>query len=68
MTKNPFEQAMGNMMDRLGIEQDEDLITYEQLKPFHFEGLTRKYGVDNVNRYIKIMEAKRQGIPRVGEK
>jgi hypothetical protein len=66
--KNPFEQAMGNILDRLGEEQDEDLIMYEKMTPFIFRGLARRYGQEEVNRYIKIMEAKRQGIPQLGDK
>ncbi len=64
---NPFEDAMQNTLKRVGSETDEDLITYNKLKPYHFRGLNRRYGVDNVNRYIKLMEAKRQGIDRIGE-
>ena len=64
---NPFEDAMKNTLDRLGVEQDEDLMIYNDLKPYHFAGLNRRYGVENVNRYIKIMEAKRLGIKRIGE-
>ena len=64
---NPFEDAMKNTLNRIGEETDKDLITYNRLTPFHFRGLTRMYGMKEVNRYIKIMEARRAGIPRVGE-
>jgi len=65
---NPFEEAMKNTLTRIGEEIDEDLITYNKLKPHHFQGLTRRYGFENVQRYIKIMESKRKGIPRLGER
>ena len=64
---NPFEDAMKNILERVGTETDPELVTYNTLKPYHFKGLERKYGIENVARYIKIMEAKRQGIPRLGE-
>lgn len=64
---NPFEEAMQSTLKRVGTETDEDLVLYESLKPYHFRGLNRKYGETNVNRYIKIMEAKRAGIKRLGE-
>ena len=65
---NPYEEAMKNTLKRVGTETDEDLLIYEKLEPFHFKGLNRRYGIENVNRYIKIMEAKRVGIDRIGEK
>ena len=64
---NPFEEAMQNTLARVGVEQDEDLVTYNKLEDYHFQGLNRRYGAEAVNRYIKIMEAKRQGIKRIGE-
>lgn len=65
---NPFQQAMQNTMKRLGMETDDDLITYEKLQPYHFRALTRRYGLDNVERYIKVMESRRKGIKRIGER
>lgn len=65
--RNPFSDAMQNVLERTGTETDEDLITYNKLKPYHFRAFNRRYGTKNVNRYIKIMEARRQGIPRIGE-
>lgn len=64
---SPFEEAMQNTMKRLGMETDEDLIKYEKLEPRHFRGLSRKYGFNNVKRYVKIMESRRKGIKRIGE-
>ena len=65
---SPFEDAMQNTLDRLGVEQDDDLVIYNKLEDYHFKGLNRRYGTEAVNRYIKIMEAKRLGIKRIGEK
>ena len=38
---NPFEQAMQNTLDRIGAEQDQELINYSKLKDHHFRALTR---------------------------
>ena len=64
---DPFEDAMQNTLKRVGTETDQDLVTYNSLKPYHFEGLNRRYGIVSVNHYIKIMEARRLGIKRRGE-
>lgn len=52
-----FDQAGA----QVGKSSDVDLNLYEQLKPKHFEALVQKYGADEILRYIKVMEAKRQG-------
>ena len=62
---NPFEQAMKNTLKRAGVETDQELVNYSKLQDTHFRALTRRYGFDNVQRYVRIMEAKRQGIPRL---
>jgi hypothetical protein len=62
---NPFAQAMDNTMKRAGVEQDMELVTYGKLQDTHFRALTRRFGFDNVQRYIRVMEAKRAGIPRL---
>jgi len=67
MERNPFSDAMQNILKRVGTETDKDLVVYEKLEDYNFRALNRRYGSDNVNRYIRIMEARRQGIPRIGE-
>ena len=62
---NPFEQAMKNTLDRVGAETDPALIQYSTLKNTHFRALQRRFGFDNVQRYVRVMEAKRAGIPRL---
>lgn len=59
---NPFERAMERIAKRAGEETDKDLITYNSLKPYHFEYLQRKYGFEDTRRYITMMESKRLGI------
>mgnify|MGYP001573482975 CR=1 FL=1 len=65
MPSNPFEEAMNNTLKRVGVETDQELVHYATLKDTHFRALTRRFGFDNVQRYIRIMEAKRAGIPRL---
>ena len=62
---NPFEQAMKNTLKRAGVETDQELVQYAKLKDTHFRAITRRFGFDNVQRYVKIMEAKRLGISRI---
>jgi hypothetical protein len=62
MTGNLYEQAARNIAERAGEETDEDLLIYNNLKPFHFKALQNKYGFEDVRRYITLMESKRLGI------
>ncbi len=64
---NLYEDAAQNIAKRSGQETDTDLATYNSLKPYHFEGLQRKYGFEDVRRYIVLMESKRLGIKTVSE-
>ena len=63
--ESPFERAMKNTLERVGVEQDQELIAYSKLKDTHFRAITRRFGFDNVQRYIRVMEAKKAGIPRL---
>ncbi len=62
---NPYEDAANNTAARSGIETDNELIQYGRLDDQHFKGLVRRYGFEDVRRYIQLMEAKRAGIPRI---
>ena len=62
---NPFKDAANNIAARFGQETDTELIQYGQLKDHHFGGLVRRYGFEDVRRYIQLMEAKKAGIPRL---
>ena len=62
---NPYEDAANNTAKRAGIETDNELIQYGQLQDYHFRGLERRYGFEQVRRYITLMEARKAGIPRL---
>ncbi len=60
-----YERAANNIAKRSGAETDTELLVYNKLDDFNFRGLVRRYGFNDVARYIKIMESKKQGIPRL---
>ena len=60
-----YDKAANAIAERAGAETDTDLITYDKLDDFNFRGLVRRYGFNNVARYIKLMESKKAGIPRL---
>ena len=62
---SPFDSAMENTLKRIGAETDQSIIAYNKLQPTNFRALQRRYGFDNVQRYIRVMEAKRAGIDRI---
>jgi hypothetical protein len=52
-------KALNRVMTSSDQETDPDLITYNSLKPEHFDAMRKKYGDEHTFRYIKTMEAKR---------
>ena len=62
---NPFKSAANAIAARHGKDTDTELIQYGQLESHHFSGLVRRYGFEDVRRYIQLMEAKKAGIPRL---
>ena len=62
---NPFKSAANAISARHGQEVDTELLEYLQLKDYHFSGFVRRYGFEDVRRYIQLMETKKAGIPRL---
>jgi hypothetical protein len=57
------DKAFDDLLDKTGSgEGDPDLNRYNQLMPSDFKGLEKRFGKDEVDRYIKTMEAKRMGV------
>jgi hypothetical protein len=67
MANSIYEQAVQNIAARAGQDTDQDLITYNRLKPYHFKALQNKYGFEDVRRYIVMMESKKKGIKTLPE-
>jgi hypothetical protein len=67
MTNSIYEQAVQNIASRAGQDTDQDLVTYNRLKPYHFKALQNKYGFEDVRRYIVMMESKKKGIKTLPE-
>ncbi len=63
-----FDDAIEKTAKRMGVETDPDVMKYESLNKDDFDGLVRRYGFEDVRRYIQTMETKRIGIPPIFRK
>jgi len=52
----------------MGVETDPEVLLYDGLGKDDFSGLVRRYGFEDVRRYIQTMETKRVGIPPIFRK
>lgn len=61
----PFERAMDNIVNALGGETDPDVLFYNTLEERDFQNMVRRYGFEDVRRYIQTIETKKLGLRRI---
>jgi len=56
-------KAFDDILGQAGVDEgDPDLNIYDSLSEKDFKSLESRYGADQVDQYIKVMEAKRMGV------